>query len=169
MNTARTALAAIIAVLVIAVLLSLCACGGSDKATGASFTPKTTIDESSFNQDAAQTDNGASIDTSSVSEGFVAVRATSQATLKFQVICGNDTTNYDLPNTGEAIACPLTSGDGSYTFRVMQNTQGNNYVELFDASADVQLSSEFAPFLRPNVYCNYAADSACVTKARELV
>ena len=150
--------------------LALAGCGGGKSETsGASFAPQTSIQDAQFDQSAAQTGNGASIDSSHAADGYVAVQANSQASLKFQIACENRTANYDLPNTGEAIVCPLTFGDGSYTFRVMQNTQGNNYVELFSTAADVQLSSEFAPFLRPNVYCNYSADSACVAKARELV
>lgn len=63
---------------------------------------------------------------------------------------------------------PLTFGDGAYQFRVMQNTSGDNYVELLSATVSVALSSERAPFTVPNVYCNYTDTSACVKKAREL-
>lgn len=162
---------------VVALLAMLAACafaltgcgGGGDQATGARFTAQNTIEDATFNVQAAQSGNGASIDSSHASDGYVAVQATNQATLKFQITSGNRTMNFDLPNTGEAVIYPLTFGDGSYSFRVMQNTQGNNYVEIFSTDADVQLSDEFAPFVRPNMYCNYSADSACVAKARELV
>ncbi|MGN8853846.1 transglutaminase-like domain-containing protein [Collinsella sp. HCP28S3_H5] len=50
----------------------------------------------------------------------------------------------------------------------MQNTSGDNYVELLSATASVALSDERAPFTVPNVYCNYTDTSACVKKAREL-
>ena len=40
---------------------------------------------------------------------------------------------------------------------------------MASASAQVQLASEFEPFLHPNVFCDYAEDSACVARARELV
>ncbi len=74
-----------------------------------------------------------------------------------------------MPQDGTPIACPLAFGDGPYTVRIMRNTSGNNYVELCSADIDVALTSEFAPFLRPNVYCSYTASSSCVAKARELV
>ena len=35
-------------------------------------------------------------------------------------------------------------------------------------TVDAVLASEFEPFLRPNVFCDYDADSACVAKASEL-
>ena len=74
-----------------------------------------------------------------------------------------------MPQDGTPIACPLAFGDGPYTVRIMRNTSGNNYVELCSADIDVALTSEFAPFLRPNVYCSYTASSSCVAKAREIL
>lgn len=50
----------------------------------------------------------------------------------------------------------------------MQNTSGNNYVELFSVIENVNLSSETAPFLRANMFVNYNESSAVVAKAREL-
>ena len=155
---------------------ALAACGGSSGSgsaggttSGADFVIKTSITSADYDAGAATGENGAYIDTSSVDEGYVAVSATNSSKLKFQVICGNATANYDLPADGTPVACPLSFGDGEYTFRVMQNTSGNNYVELASASASVSMESEFEPFIRPNIYCNYSEDSACVAKARELV
>lgn len=109
------------------------------------------------------------MDTSATSEGYVAASATSSSRLKFQVTCGGQSATYDLPQNGTAIVCPLTYGNGTYTFRVMQNTSGNNYVELYSTSATVSIANEFDPYLRPNVFCSYSESSACVAKARELV
>lgn len=108
------------------------------------------------------------IDTSGVDGGWVFASAWSDARLKFQVTCGDMTYNYDLPNDGTPTAFPINMGDGYYQFRVMMNTEGNNYVELNSTGASVALWSEFAPFLVPNQFCNYTPTSACVEKAREL-
>ena len=75
--------------------------------------------------------------------------------------------NYDLPGDGTPIIVPINMGDGP-TFCVMQNTSGNNYVELFSVIENVNLSSETAPFLVPNMFVNYNESSAVVAKAREL-
>ena len=72
-----------------------------------------------------------------------------------------------MPQDGTPIACPLAFGDGPYTVRIMRNTSGNNYVELCSADIDVAPTPEFAPFLRPNVYCSYTASSSGVAKAGE--
>lgn len=161
--------AALLAVLVLGCLFGLTACGNADEASGASFTPATSIADASFHRNAAKGQNGALIDTSATADGYVAAKASGQARLKFQITCGGQSSNYDLPQDGTAIVCPLTFGNGSYTFRVLQNTSGNNYVELYSTSASVQIANEFDPYLRPNVFCNYSEGSACVAKARELV
>ena len=109
------------------------------------------------------------IDTSAVNDGYVSVAAESAERLKFQVTNGEMTYNYDLPNDGTPTMYPINMGDGSYLFRVMQNTSGNNYVELYSDTADVSLGSEFLPFLLPNMFCDYDGSSACVAKAKELV
>ena len=76
--------------------------------------------------------------------------------------------NYDLPGDGTPISVPLTMGDGTYDVQVMQNTEGDRYVPINGTTVDAVLASEFEPFLRPNVFCDYDADSACVAKASEL-
>ena len=123
---------------------------------------------SSFNAANAEGENGAFIDTSSLAQGYVAASAESSSRLKFQVIKDDMSYNYDLPSDGAPIVCPLNMGDGAYTFRVMQNTSGNNYVDLYSTSAEVVMDSEFEPYLRPNAFCSYDDQSASVAKAREL-
>ena len=112
--------------------------------------------------------NGPSIDVSHASDGYVVAHASSASRLKFQVTSGDMTYNYDLPNDDEPTVFPINMGDGSYRFRIMKNTDGNNYVELEALETDVALSSEFAPFLIPNQFCDYTLESACVAKAKEL-
>ena len=164
---------ALIAAFVATSLLTLAACstggGGSEQTSGAAFEAASSIADATFDAEGADAGNGAAIDTSHAAEGYVSVSAEATSRMKFQVISGQSSLNYDLPQDGTAIVCPLSFGSGSYTFRVMQNTSGSNYVELFSTTADVALNSEFEPFLHPNVYCNYTERSACVAKARELV
>lgn len=144
--------------------------GGFDLGTtsGPAWVMPTTALASPFSADSA-TAGAPVIDVSHASEGYVAASATSDARLKLQVASGDMNYNYDLPSDGSAIVAPLNMGSGSYLVRVMQNTSGNNYVEITSQSVDVALASEFEPYLRPNVFCDYDDSSACVAKARELV
>lgn len=121
-----------------------------------------------FHADAAVSGGGAEIDLSAVAEGYVAVRALNDRKLKCQIVFGETKYNYDLPGDNTPIICPLQSGNGSYTVRIMQNTTENKYTEIFSAGAQVTMDSEFEPFLRPNQHSNYAEGSLCVAEAARI-
>ncbi len=124
---------------------------------------------SPFDAAAAASDHGASIDTSHLSEGYVAASATSSVRLKFEVALGDAKSYYDLPSDGTPIACPLVWGDGVYSFSVWENTSGQRYALLFGVDdQDVRLTDEFQPFVRPSVYCSYDADSESTKLADRL-
>ena len=166
----RTAALALAFALASFLALALSGCAGTSEQTdGATFTPAKSITPAVFDEAAASGDNGALVDTSHADEGYVGISASASSRLKAQVTSGQSSSNIDLSQDGAATICPLVFGSGTYTVRVMQNTSGNNYVELYSTTFDVALTSETAPFLVPNVVCNYSDGSACVAKARELV
>ena len=136
---------------------------GGGQATGAAFEPPAEIVVPEVEKAGEM-----NIDISQLSKGFVAAEATNASRLKFQVKKDDMAYNYDLPNDGTPTVYPLNMENGYYTFRIMQNTEGSNYIEIASVTADVSLASEFDPFLVPNMYCNYTAESSCVSKAREL-
>ena len=145
-------------------LLAVCACSlfalaGCDSAA---FDPPTTLSMPVVSAD------GPNIDLSHAAEGYVVAHQSSATRLKFQVAKDEMVYNYDLPNDGTPTVFPVNMGDGNYTMRIMKNTEGNNYVEVDRVEQGVKLSSEFAPFLIPNQFCDYNEQSACVAKAREL-
>ena len=155
---------------VIAAALAGCALPTRRTTSGAAFSPAETLPATSwFDAEAAEGRNGALIDASHVAQGYVGASAEAGSRIKLIVSKGEASQNYDVPADGTPIIAPLTFGDGAYTFRVMQNTSGNSYVELARVEADVRLVDEFAPYLRPNVVCDYDEDSACVALARALV
>lgn len=122
----------------------------------------------SFHADKAEGNDRAKIDLSEVSQGYVAVSATSDCRLKFQVLRGDDTYSYDLASDGTVSIFPIQSGDGTYTFRIMENVTDTRYARLYEVEKKVKLKDEFQPFLRPSDYVNYAEDSECVEKAAQL-
>lgn len=169
---------AVIALLaVVLVLAALPACGGGGSSPvgadevveGASFTVPGSIEGVSFNESAAVRGPNCAIDTSSVSQGYAAATGTNPARLKLQVTHGDQSYNYDMPNDGTPVFVPMNMGDGTYTIRVMQNTSGNNYVELLSTSVPVHLDTGLEPFLHPNLYCDFDENSASTRRARELV
>lgn len=142
--------------------------GSSDDTSGDPFSPPAQVELSTFDSSAASGANNAFIDVSSVSKGYVGAAATSSSRLKLQVSKGGQNMNYDMPSDGTPIIVPLDMGSGSYTISVMQNTSGSRYAELYSTSANVQIESERAPYLVPNIFCDYDANSAVVAKAKEL-
>ena len=121
-----------------------------------------------FHAEAARTEGTVSLDVSCVEQGYVAVSATSANRLKFQVVKGEETYNYDLSSDGTPAVFPLQSGNGSYRFRVMENVVDKKYSELYALECNVTLLDEFQPFLRPSAYVNYTSTSDCVKTAEEL-
>lgn len=117
----------------------------------------------------ADSGNATTIDTSDLGGGWVGARGHSSSRLKFQVVHGDMAYNYDLPNDGTAVCYPLNMGNGDYSFRIMENVEGNSYAEIDSCSETVSLDSEFSPYLTPNIYCDYTAESACVAQARQLM
>ncbi len=177
----RRTLAAALASILLFALVALPGCGESSADAASKGAPETAGDSTSgpaferpplatspFDAGAAVSDHDSMIDVSNASLGYVAASAQNSSRMKLLITKDGAQYNYDLPGDGAPISAPLNMGNGSYDVQVMQNTSGSSYVAVNSVSVDVELASEFEPFLRPNVYCDYDADSACVAKADEL-
>jgi len=110
------------------------------------------------------------IDYSNTADGYVMVRYTAQTAQRLKVQVKGTTTTYTYNLTaGKWEIFPFSDGNGTYKVTVYKNVSGNKYASVLSLSCPVQLADEFAPFIRPNQYVNYAADSAVVAKAAELM
>ena len=112
----------------------------------------------------------AEIDASNTAEGYIIVRYTGSAQkVKLQITCsGAKTYTYDLSTSGKSEVFPLTSGDGTYSIKIFEHVGGNQYSQALSASVTVKLRSELLPYLYPNQYVNFNANSATVKKSEEL-
>ena len=111
----------------------------------------------------------AAIDYSNIVNGYVMVQYAAQTTdrLKVQIKGPSTTYIYNLmPEKWETF--PLSDGNGDYQIAIYENIAGSKYAMVLSVNVTVTLEDEFAPFLRPNQYVNYSADSAVVAKANEL-
>lgn len=113
----------------------------------------------------------AHLDASNVSEGYIVVRYTGDSgKVKLQITGPTEITyTYNL-TTGNPTdeVFPLQSGNGEYLVNVFENLQGTQYTTVFSQMVDVALTNEFGPFLYPNQYCTFNAQSLAVMKAKEL-
>lgn len=109
------------------------------------------------------------IDYSNADDGYVMVNFTGNTTkrLKVQVVGPTSTYTYNL-TPGAWTVFPLSDGNGAYQVKIFENVTGNKYSLESAASLNATLKDEFAPFIRPNQYVNYTAESKAVAKAAEL-
>lgn len=121
-----------------------------------------------FNESGADVSGTVMLDKSSVWEGYVGISAVSPNRLKFQVLKGDITYTYDISSDGTPSIMPLQSGDGEYTFRVMENVTESKYAVLYSDTSWVEIEDQFQPFLRPNDYSDYNEQSDCVALAEQL-
>ena len=122
---------------------------------------------------ATEKNSSAVIDYSNTKDGYIMIKWTGGSTsskLKVQVKGpGKETYTYNLRSDGQYETFPLSDGNGKYQFTVNKQVSGTKYSLVLAASATVQLTDEFAPFIRPNQYVNFTEDSAAVAKAAELI
>lgn len=124
--------------------------------------------DSGFHEETARDCGAVLFDASGAAQGYVAVSARSEQKLKLQVSCGEMTYTYNLDSAGEPAVIPLNMGDGSYTFRLMENIGGSKYACSWKEDLQVQQEDEFQCFLRPSQLVNYTEGSACVAEAKRL-
>jgi transglutaminase-like putative cysteine protease len=148
-------------------ILTLSACGHPENAP--TRPPKTTVLTPSTGSLAEASDQ-ATIDYTNASEGYVMVKYTGDVNkVKLLIEKGDVTYNYDLSTSGDYEVFPLTMGDGSYKIGVYENVNDAQYAVDLTTTVDVRLSDPLRPYLYPNQYVNFNADSATVKKGTELV
>lgn len=111
------------------------------------------------------------MDASNISQGYVMVKYTGRnLKIKIQIKkSGSSTTyTYDINKRDAYEVFPFSEGDGSYTIKVFENISGTKYSQAFSKTLTVKLANQFLPFLYPNQYVDFTADSNVVKKAQEL-
>ena len=109
------------------------------------------------------------IDYSNTKDGYVMVCYNSPTDKKLKAQVQGPTTTYTYNLTPEKWAAfPLSDENGDYKITVLQNTSGSKYAALISLSVSVQMTDEFAPFLRSNQYVDFDAAPNAVAKAAQL-
>lgn len=174
MRTAARKNALFSALLASALLCAACAAPGAMTATPSPVqgtwdnTPKVLVPEASGRDERGN--NSVTIDVSNVEQGYITVKYTgSNPKVRMQITrLGGETYTYILATDGRLAAFPLSDGDGEYTVNIFENVEGINYLQLYGTTVDVELENELSPFLYPNQYVDFTADSAAVSLGSEL-
>lgn len=113
--------------------------------------------------------NIAAIDYSHASDGYIcAIYTGSVSKIKLRITSPDGTLyTYDL-HGGAYETFPLSCGSGEYEVTIYENISGTNYSTCLYEKITVDITDEFSPFLYPNQYVNFTADSQVVAKGAEL-
>lgn len=109
------------------------------------------------------------IDYSHADQGYICADYSGSVSKIKLILSGPDGTDYtyDLHGNGYEVF-PLSAGSGSYKAAIYENISGTSYSTCLYAGFDAVLANEFGPFLYPNQYVNFNADSKAVAKGAEL-
>lgn len=109
------------------------------------------------------------IDYSHAGQGYICADYSGSVSKIKLILSGPDGTDYtyDLHGNGYEVF-PLSAGSGSYKATIYENISGTSYSTCLYAGFDAVLANEFGPFLYPNQYVNFNADSKAVAKGAEL-
>ena len=110
------------------------------------------------------------IDASNTSDGYLMVNYLGDNHKVKLIIRGPDKVQYIYNLTAGAgyEVFVLSAGDGLYTVGIYENIEKDQYAAAFTTSLDVKLQNDFIPFLYPNQFVNYHANSSLIAAAEEL-
>ncbi len=154
-----------------------CSCGnqnagGSKDSPGAqAYTPgKTKVLVPEFDGSETVSAGALTLDFSNASSGyFMGVLSEPGKTVNIQVTGPDETIyKYFIDDADVNTAFPFTAGDGTYIILAFENIGNEQYAALLSHSLNVELKSEFLPFLYPNQYVDFTPDSEAVQLAAEL-
>lgn len=110
------------------------------------------------------------LDASNSSQGYVMMKYSGgNKKIKVQISKASGTVyTYNLNARNAYEVFPLTDGDGTYSVKVFENVSGTKYSQAFSQGISVKLANQYIPFLYPNQYVNFTANSATVKKGLEV-
>lgn len=110
------------------------------------------------------------LDFSNADQGyFTGYLSAADTKVNLQVIGPDEITyKYFLEIPDELTTFPFTAGDGEYLILAFEQISDDQYSSLFQYTLDLSLENEFLPFLYPNQYVDFCADSEAVALARTL-
>jgi transglutaminase/protease-like cytokinesis protein 3 len=114
--------------------------------------------------------NGATVDCSNAADGYIlADYQGDNPKVKIQITKdGGSTYTYDILNNQGFHAFPLSDGSGNYNIAMFLNIEGDQYSQACAQAVQADIADQYAPFLRPNQYCDFSGSTQAVAKAAEI-
>lgn len=103
------------------------------------------------------------IDYSNYTQGYIQAKLlyADPKGVKLQISKDDKKYNYDLTST-DFDTFPLQMGNGYYTFKILENIEGDNYALLYSLDLDVEMSDENLVYLYPNQTISYNLNSEVI-------
>ena len=153
--------------LVLALFLSACALPEPEPQGGRETAAVLLIPEAPG--EAVAGNDYAELDWSNADEGYIQVRYDGPALkAKVQILDPTGLTYIYTVYPGDLGVLPLTGGPGLYNVTVMENAFDDFYAVAFKTELEAEVTDEFRPYLYPNQYVWYTADSRVFALGREL-
>lgn len=153
--------------LVLALFLSACALPEPEPQGGRETAAVLLIPEAPG--EAVAGNDYAELDWSNADEGYIQVRYDGPALkAKVQILDPMGLTYIYTVYPGDLGVLPLTGGPGLYNVTVMENAFDDFYAVAFKTELEAEVTDEFRPYLYPNQYVWYTADSRVFALGREL-
>ena len=153
--------------LVLALFLSACALPEPEPQGGRETAAVLLIPEAPG--EAVAGNDYAELDWSNADEGYIQVRYDGPALkAKVQILDPMGLTYIYTVYPGDLGVLPLTGGPGLYNVTVMENAFDDFYAVAFKTELEAEVADEFRPYLYPNQYVWYTADSRVFALGREL-
>ena len=74
-----------------------------------------------------------------------------------------------MNTSGKYETFPLAEGDGTYKIQVFENVSGSMYSTAMNKQISVKITDQNSPFLYPNQFCNFTAESEALKTSDTLV
>ena len=109
------------------------------------------------------------LDTSNSGDGYFYIRYTGDnQKVKLQIFSDTSITyTYNIA-PGVDTVIPFNLGSGEYSLTVYENIQDNEYAMVYAEDMDIKLNDELKPFLYPNQYVWFTAESDTTALAKQL-
>lgn len=112
---------------------------------------------------ATHTNSVATLDFSNAAQGYCMIKYTGDnPKIKVQITKGSVQYTYDLNARNAYEVFPFSEGNGTYSIKVFEQVSGNQYSQALSKDVPVSLANQYLPFLYPNQYVNFNAQSAVV-------
>ena len=110
------------------------------------------------------------VDANHTNDGYflASINKKSKKRMKMRVVKGNITLTYDINSNAEYECFPFQLGNGKYEISLYENISGKKYSAAGKINVSVKLTDPNGPFLYPNQYVNYNAETKAVQQADKL-